>query len=160
MLHGQRVVTGLGVLMCLTSASAAGQQADTTTASRAGSALGFAAKVGVGFEPSQFVVGLQYSLGKTLGLFRLVPNGHAGFGDVTTFDFSLDFLLRGVLDSGLGIYGGAAPTLAFWEDNTDVGATLVGGIQLPLLKDRATNLEARFGIGDIPEFRLLGVIVF
>lgn len=153
-----RIIVGCAVVGCLTSGSAAAQAAPDT-ASRAGSGLGFGVKAGVGFEPSQFVIGLQYSLGKTLGVFRVVPNAHVGFGDVTSFDANVDFLLRGVLGSGLGIYGGGAPTLAFSDDNTELGLSLVAGLQVPLLKNRATSIEARFGIGDIPEFRLLGVLI-
>ena len=34
------------------------------------------------------------------------------------------------------------------------------GVQLPILERNATNIEARFGIGDIPDFRALFTIIF
>lgn len=119
--------------------------------------LGFGVKAGFGIDPDQFVIGLQYSLGKSLGVFRLVPNAHLGFGDVTTFDVNLDFLLRLIAkDSGFGFYGGAAPTFITGEGDSEFGFTLVGGVQVPIIKNKATNIEARFGITDhVPDFRIL-----
>lgn len=121
------------------------------------SGLGFGVKAGFGIDPDQFVIGLQYSLGKSLGVFRLVPNVHLGFGDGTTFDGNLDFLLRLVTkDSGFGFYGGAAPGFITGDSDFEVGLSLVGGVQVPLIKGKATNIEARFGITDhMPDFRIL-----
>lgn len=126
-------------------------------AAPAASSLGFGIKGGVGLNPDQFVVGLQYSLGKAVGIFRLVPNIQVGFGDITSVDFNLDFLARLVTkDSGFGFYGGAAPTFIVGDDDySEFGVTLVGGVQVPIFKNRATNLEGRFGLGNIPDFRLL-----
>jgi hypothetical protein len=132
--------------------------AQTSEPAPPGSAgLGFGVKAGFGISPDQFVIGAQYSLGKSLGVFRLVPNAHLGFGDVTTFDLNFDFLLRLIAkDSGFGFFGGAAPTFITGNDDSEFGITLVGGVQVPLIKNRATNLEARFGITDkMPDFRLL-----
>jgi len=119
--------------------------------------LGFGVKAGFGIDPDQFVIGAQYSLGKSLGVFRLVPNAHLGFGDVTTFDANLDFLLRLIAkDSGFGFYGGGAPTIITGDGEVDFGLTLVGGVQVPIIKNRATNIEVRFGITDhMPDFRIL-----
>jgi hypothetical protein len=119
--------------------------------------LGFGVKAGFGIDPDQFVIGVQYSLGKSLGVFRLVPNAHLGFGDGTTFDINFDFLLRLIAkDSGFGFYGGAAPTFITGEGDSDFGLTLVGGVQVPIIKNQATNIEARFGITDhVPDFRIL-----
>jgi hypothetical protein len=41
-----------------------------------------------------------------------------------------------------------------------LGATWVFGAQIPVIKNRATNLEMRFGAGGMPKFRLLAVFVF
>lgn len=128
--------------------------------------LGFGVKAGFGIEPTQFVIGAQYSLGKSLGIVRVVPNTDIGFGDgITTWDLSVDFLLRLIVaDNGFGFYGGAAPTMGIVSggnhDDTNFGFSLVVGTQLPLMKAHATNLEARFGTGDIPDFRLLLTLIF
>jgi len=103
------------------------------------------------------VIGGQYSLGKTLGIFRVVPAIHVGFGDITSVDFNVDFLARLVTkDSGFGFYGGAAPTFIAGDESYDeFGITLIGGVQVPIVKNKATNIEARFGLGNLPDFRIL-----
>ena len=142
------------LLVALATTPALAQQSEP--AAPAASSLGFGLKAGLGLNPYQFVIGAQYSLGKSLGIFRLVPNIHVGFGDVTTVDFNVDFLARLVTkDSGFGFYGGAAPTFVTGDGYSEFGITLVGGVQVPIVKNKATNIEARFGLGDIPDFRLL-----
>ena len=151
------------LLLAALSASSLAAQATAQSAGEPGghSGLGFGLKAGVGFSPTQFVVGAQYSLGKGLGIFRIVPNAHLGFGDATTFDFNLDFLARVIAkDAGFGFYAGAAPSFVTWDGGSGFGVTLVAGTQLPILKGHATNLEARFGTGDVPDFRILAAIVF
>jgi hypothetical protein len=132
------------------------------------SGLGLGIRGGMGLDPDQFVVGAQFSLGKKWGITRIVPSVDFGFGDnVTTIDFNADFLLRMIVeDAGFGLYGGGGPTLALWdfknaESEWKLGLSAVVGIQLPLIKKRATNIEARFGIGDnIPDLRILLAIIF
>ena len=133
------------------------QQPTTEPAAPGASSLGFGIKAGYGIDPDQFVIGAQYSLGKSVGIFRIVPNAHIGFGDGTTFDLNVDFLLRLIAqDSGFGFYGGAAPTFITGEGDSEFGFTLVGGVQVPLIKNKATNIEVRFGITDeMPDLRIL-----
>jgi len=125
------------------------------------SGLGPGIRGGFGLSPDQFVVGAQYSLGKKVRILRVVPSLDVGFGDnVTTLTFNGDFLGRLILeDTNIGLYGGAGLTLAYWgyDSGSDwkPGLTLVFGTQVPLFKNNATNLEARFGLGDVPDFRLL-----
>jgi hypothetical protein len=142
--------------MALAASPTLAQQPAAEPAAPAASSLGFGVKAGLGIEPGQFVIGAQYSLGKALGIFRVVPAVHVGFGDVTTFDFNVDFLARLITkDSGFGFYGGAAPTLIVGDGFDEFGITLIGGVQVPIMKSRATNIEGRFGLGDLPDFRLL-----
>lgn len=130
------------------------------------SGLGFGLRAGMGLDPDQFVVGAQFSLGKSLKIFRVVPSVDAGFGNsLTTIDFNADFLARLLVEgTSIGFYGGGGPTLAFIDrsgggSRWEFGLSLVAGIQVPIISKKATNLEARFGIGDIPDFRLLFAII-
>jgi hypothetical protein len=149
-----RVLASTALLVALATSPALAQEAEP--AAPAASSLGFGIKGGLGLNPDQFVLGAQYSLGKALGVFRVVPAVHVGFGDVTTFDFNVDFLARLIAkDSGFGFYGGAAPTLIVGDGFDEFGITLIGGVQVPIMKSRATNIEGRFGLGDLPDFRLL-----
>jgi hypothetical protein len=136
-------------------------------AQQAHSGLGFGVRGGFGLDPDQFVVGAQFSLGKTLQIFRVVPSVDVGFGDnVTTIDFNGDFLVRLIVeDTSFGFYGGGGPTVAYvdvdgGDSQWELGLSLVVGVQTPIIPRRATNIEARFGVGDIPDFRLLLAIIF
>lgn len=150
-----RSFCSLGLFVAFSATAAFAQD----SGAEAQSGLGFGLKAGIGFNPTQALIGAQVSLGKSLGIFRLVPNGHVGFGDHTTGDVSVDFLLRLISqDANFGIYAGAAPTLVF-SDDTDFGATAVAGLQVPLIPNRATNLEGRIGIGRVPDFRLLLTLI-
>lgn len=137
-------------------------QAQSEEGSRSLSGLGFGLKGGFGISPDQAVIGAQYSLGQRVSVFRLVPNFDIGFGDnLTVVTFNFDFLARlQVEGSSVAIYGGAAPTLALADGDADLGATLVVGTQLPILRSNATNIEVRFGLGNIPEFRALFTVIF
>lgn len=151
------LASSTALLVALVTTPATAQQPASEPEAPAASNLGFGVKAGLGLNPDQFVLGLQYSLGKTLGIFRVVPNVHVGFGDGTSVDFNVDFLARLIAkDSGFGFYGGAAPTYATGEGGySEFGFTLVAGVQVPIVKNRATNIEARFGTGNTPDFRLL-----
>lgn len=126
----------------------------------------FGARVGMGLNPDQFVIGAQFAIGKKAGVARIAPSVDLGFGDnVTTIDFNLDFLFRlKVEDTGFGFFGGGGPTLGFadYKGGSDwsVGLSLVGGMELPHIAGHPSTLEARIGIGDIPDFRLLLAIMF
>ena len=79
--------------------------------------LGFGLRAGMGLDPDQFVVGAQFSMGKSIGIFRFVPSVDVGFGsNLTVFNLNADFLLRLLIrDTPLELYGGAGPTLVFWD---------------------------------------------
>ena len=129
--------------------------------SKAHSGLGFGVKAGIGFDPEQFVIGGQMSLGKALGFIRIVPNAHLGFGDATTFDVNVDFLARLIVEEkGFGIYGGVAPGWLFTEGDDGFGLTGVVGTQIPIIKGKATNLEVRWNFTDMPGLRILATLVF
>ena len=140
-------------------------QGESGKASHSG--LGFGLRGGFGLDPDQFVVGAQFSLGQKFHFFRVVPSVDLGLGDnMTSIDFNVDLLLRLIAeDISFGIYGGIGPTLAYLDSKKAdskwrLGLSTVAGTQLPLSRKVATNIEGRFGIGKIPDFRLLLAIIF
>jgi len=146
----QRVLVTTALLLAA-SAGVAGAQ--SSSAARTDSRFG--ARAGLGITPDQFVAGLSMTFGKAAGIFRVSPVAQIGLGDVTTFDINVDFLVRLMVEnSSFGFYGGGAPTLVF-GDNTEFGGTIVAGVNVPLFKDRASAIEGRFGIGDVPDVRVL-----
>jgi hypothetical protein len=133
---------------------------------RAGS--GFGLRVGFGLDPDQFVIGGQFAIVQPNSIVRIVPSVDVGLGNsITTILFNADVLFRLVLEgTQVGFYGGAAGTAAYIDasgvDGTwELGIPLIVGVGLPVLKRNATSIEGRFGIiGDIPDFRLLGIVSF
>ena len=55
--------------------------------------------------------------------------------------------------------GGIAPTFVTYsgdgDSNSEFGGTVVVGVQVPLIKNKATNIEGRFGFAGVPDIRLL-----
>ena len=126
---------------------------------------GFGLRAGFGLDPDQFVIGGQFAIRQPNSVFRIVPSVDLGFGsDVTTILFNGDFLGRLKLEgSNFGFYGGAGLGIAYIDPQGSdgkfkAGLNLIVGAGIPLGKGRAGSLEARFGIGDIPDFRLLAIL--
>lgn len=123
---------------------------------------------GYSSNPDQFVIGLQSIMGKTLGFARFAPSIDVGFGDNQT-----TLLLNGDLriislsppSSNSSFYAGFGPNLAWFkfkniDSDTEVGLSLFGGLTLPMGRSNRYNLEARYGIGDMPDFKILLGIYF
>ncbi|MCU0640266.1 MAG: hypothetical protein MUF59_10430 [Candidatus Krumholzibacteria bacterium] len=123
-------------------------------------------RVGFGLDPDQFVVGIQTDLGSVYKNVHFVPSIDAGFGDnITSFGLNGDFkMFLPMPKSEAAIYVLAGPTAEFYsfdgETDTEVGLYLGGGVRMGFSDKGWYNLEARIGIGDIPEFRLLLGILF
>jgi hypothetical protein len=148
MLHQAFSATAL-LLAAATSVAAA--QSDNS----ARTGTGFGVRGGLGLSPDQFVAGASMTFGKSAGIFRVSPVAQVGFGDVTTFDINVDFLVHlKVEDSNFGFYGGAAPTLVFATD-THFGGTIVAGVTVPLFSGHQSAIEGRFGLGDVPDVRIM-----
>lgn len=125
---------------------------------------------GLGLDPDQGVVGLQGQFaGRKLKVVRIAPSVDFGFGDdVTTIAGNLDFImLLSPPESRSAFYAGAGPTLTWWdfdndaiEADTEIGLSLLGGVRFATSGSHAYTAEFRFGIGDIPEIRILVGFLF
>jgi len=125
---------------------------------------GYGLRAGLGIDPDQFVVGIQTLLSKKVAnVARLAPGVDVGFGDnLTVIAFNLDVLILDLSPpkSSASLYAGAGPTFAYWKpDNGDsdleIGISLIAGVRLPMGSRNRYNLEARFGVSDIPDIRIL-----
>jgi len=139
--------------------------ADARAADDAGQCYGI--RAGYGMDPDQFVIGAQTDLGTIYGKVHFVPSIDAGFGDhVTTFTFNGDINVFVPLPKSLSsLYGIAGPAISIWtpeegEGDTEIGLTLGLGARMALGESGWYNIEARFGIGDIPEVRILLGVLF
>ena len=125
-------------------------------------------RAGFGLEPDQFVIGAQAELGRFAKVLRFAPSIDGGFGDnFTTVVFNADLRLDllPLPKSEAVFYVDAGPTLLYidhkdFDSDTEIGLSLATGLQLPMGGSNMYNIEARFGIGDIPDFRLLLGVYF
>ncbi len=153
----RRVTYGLGLIAAVAIPTIAASAQDAASSSPTG--LGFGVNLGFGINPNEIVIGAQYALGKPVGMFRMVPNAHVGFDAGATVDVGWDFLARfKAKDSDFSFYAGASPTVTFGS-STNLGGTIVAGMQVPMIAKKATELEARFGFAGAPNFRLLLTLV-
>ena len=130
-----------------------------------GRAYGF--RLGYGADPDQFVAGIQADFGSIYRNVHFVPSIDGGFGDhVTTLSVNGD--IKGFLPlpkSSFSFYGLAGPTLTYWmfdeiDDDLEIGLSLGVGARVGFGESGWYNIEARFGAGDIPEFKILMGLLF
>lgn len=123
----------------------------TTTSAFAGVGL----QAGLSLDPDNFLVGAHWK-SKPLGesLFW-VPSVELGFGDVTMIAGNVDLHYQFKTESKLAPYAGGGATLNWFdyegESETDFGGSLLGGIQL----NSGMYLEAKYGLGDVPDWKFL-----
>ena len=127
----------------------------------------FGIRAGYGSEPNQFVIGGRALMGNFLKITRFAPGFDYGTGDdITTYTFNGDLLLLlKPQNSSLALYAAGGPTVTYWDadkgkSDTEVGATIGGGIRLPMGKAGFYEFEVRFGIGDVPELKFMFGIMF
>ena len=123
--------------------------------------------IGFSADPDQYVVGGQTVLAH-MGVFRFAPSVDVGFGDdlrmlTVNADAQLDlFTFPG---ARVGLYAGGGPTVSYIDPNfgqadTEIGLSVLGGVKVPFGSAHYYNVEARYGFGDIPEFKLmLGIML-
>jgi len=161
-----KLMIRLLVVACVLSLSWTTVASAQQMGNRSGS--GFGLRVGFGLDPDQFVIGGQFAIVQPNSIMRVVPSVDVGLGnDITTILFNADLLFRLVIEATqVGFYGGGAGTAAYidasgQDGSWELGIPLIVGVGLPILKNNATSIEGRFGvIGNIPDFRLLGIISF
>jgi len=111
---------------------------------------------GLSLSPDDFMFGLRWGHPlSTEGLF-LVPSVEAGFGDVTMIAGNLDLHYRFKSKSSSQFYAGGGVTLNWFDfdggSDTEFGGSVLGGVLLKAnSKGRQPFLEAKLGLGDVPD---------
>lgn len=133
--------------------------------SAAGAAFG--PRAGYDFDTDKLVVGAEAEFGRVLQQFRFAPSVDLELGDntLTALNGDLRLYLFNLPETGLRFYGSAGPTLVFGsrgkrDTQTELGLSLVAGVRIPMKGKSHYNLEARFGLGDIPDLKLMLAILF
>jgi hypothetical protein len=122
---------------------------------------------GINLDSEDFVVGAQAELGKVLQTARLAPGLDFELGDNTITTLNVDFrwYLFHLPETGLFFYGAAGPTLILdapkrGGTESEIGLSLVAGLKIPMKGANRYHVEARFGVGDIPDVKLMFGILF
>ena len=111
--------------------------------------------------PNDFFLGGQAEMGPVLGSSFVVPSFHFTLGEASTGVANVDlrWYLLPLPETGIRIYGSAGPTVVFASE-TDIGLSLSAGFNIPMKKNRRYNVEFRWGIGDIPDFKIGAAVMF
>lgn len=131
----------------------------------AGAAIG--PRVGYDLDSENLVLGAEAELGRAFQSFQFAPSLDFEFGDNTMTAFNADFRLYlfHLPETGLHFYGSAGPTVFLHspgngDSQTEIGLSLVAGLKIPMKGQKRYNLEARFGLGDIPELKVMLAVLF
>lgn len=124
---------------------------------------GIGIRAGYSVNPDQFVIGGQAIMGALKGRVDFSPSLDYGTGDnLSLIAANIDGSLNLVSPPGAKFlfYVGGGPTLVFYdpdngESDTEIGLTLLGGVKIAAGEKNFYNLVARFGIGDVPDFKIL-----
>lgn len=122
---------------------------------------GLGLRAGFSLGPDQFVIGGQGEFGPAIGMAYVVPSFDLGLNGRTTTaaNFDLRWYLLPVPETGLYIYGAAGPTVML-SPGTEVGLSLTAGLHIPMKNQGRYNMEIRFGLGDIPDLKIMGALMF
>jgi hypothetical protein len=128
---------------------------------------GWGPRIGVSIDPDQLVLGGQLIIGELAPNVTFDPNLELGIGDdVTLIAFNLDghyhFAIEGsawrpYAGAGIGInfFSFDAPPGVEDDTETEIGANLMAGAGVPTAAGNRFFAEMRFGLGDIPEIKLI-----
>jgi ribosomal protein L27 len=124
-------------------------------------------RLGFSSSPDQFVIGGQLDFRQVAPDLHISPNVEFGFGDDFTWvalngDLRYNFDVRG---STWSPYMGGGLSVNFWswhaplglpdDSGTEMGANLIFGAAVPLQSGSRFFTEARIGLGDIPDLKVM-----
>ena len=148
-----RITSGLLVMLVITTI--------TITNAHAGPRDALGARIGYGPDQDQFYLGGQAELGPVIGAAFFLPSLDVGLGDnsLTMFNADLRWYLLPLPETAIYFYGSAGPTLIL-SPGSELGLSLVVGVDIPMKARNRYNLELRFGVGDIPDLKLMLGVLF
>jgi hypothetical protein len=145
------------LVICTAGVFVAASAMDSHSITRDGIGL----RAGVSLGPDQVLIGAQGEFGPAVGPAYLVPSLDLGIDDdlVAAANVDLRWYLLPLPDTGIYIYGSVGPTIVLAPD-TEVGLSLTAGLHVPMKSYRRYNVELRFGLGDIPDLKIVGVYMW
>ena len=128
---------------------------------------GVGPRIGISSNPDQVVFGGQAAIGGIAPDLTFDPSLELGFGDnVTTIAFNFDlhyhFAIQGsewrpYVGAGIGVDVFQVDLPAPFQDvsNTETGGNIVIGVGVPTRAGNRFFAEARAGLGDLPDLKII-----
>ena len=128
---------------------------------------GFGPRIGISSNPDQVVFGGQMQIGDIAPSLTFDPGLEFGFGDdVTTIAFNFDLKYHFALQTsqwkpyvglgiGVDIFSFDLPPPLRDESITETGGNAIIGVGVPTRAGSNFFTEARVGIGDLPDLKIM-----
>jgi hypothetical protein len=127
-----------------------------TAASTPAFAAGLGLHAGMTIDPDDFLIGVRWNIPLEQPPISIVPSVEAGFGDITMIAGNLDAHYVFQTDKYQPYVGGGI-TLNWFdfegESETEFGGSILGGIKF----NPTWAFEAKIGLGDVPDAKLMVV---
>lgn len=124
-------------------------------------------RVGLSVDPDQVLVGGQVNLDALSDHVYIVPSAEAGFGDdAFTLSFNGDVQYRFDVQGSVRPYAGGGLTLFYFNlddgrgDDTELGVAVLGGLFFGGAGGNPMFVEAKAGLSDIPDWKIMFGINF
>lgn len=124
-------------------------------------------RVGLSVDPDQVLVGGQVNLDALSDHVYIVPSAEAGFGDdAFTLSFNGDVQYRFDVQGSVRPYAGGGLTLFYYNlddnrgDDTELGVAVLGGLFFGEAGGNPMFVEAKAGLSDIPDWKIMFGINF
>jgi len=118
-------------------------------------------RAGFSLDPDQFVFGAHVQVSEPTAGLSIQPNVEMGLGnDTTTLQINGDiaYTFPELETLNWGWYAGGGVSWAYyWFDASstgEIGLSLLGGVSKIMSNDNRLSLELRFGIDEMPDFKV------
>ena len=120
----------------------------------------YGGRIGFSTNPDQFTVGGYLQLGELAPKLSMRPSADLGWGD-SLFSILGNADLQYSFTGKKGVpFVGAGLGIAYYNfdesdgSETDIGLNVYGGVEMDLGDYKSGYLEARFGVDEMPDFKL------
>lgn len=116
---------------------------------------GLGLHAGMSVNPDDFLFGVRFKSHPLAEAIFIVPSAEVGFGDITMVAGNVDAHYVFKTSSDLKPYAGGGFTVNWFDfdggSDTEVGGSILGGVYF----NERMFFEAKVGLGDVPDWKLV-----